>query len=381
MGSSLRNKKAQPLVSYPKNDRTLIFRIFFHLPILAIVFVTSTLVGCGHSGKKSELKNGNGPNAPTYRKSEKYGTQLTFQGQNLSGQFSPDAQRFLFVAKNRNSHRHPQIYEMNISTLEERRITFQDGECFDPAYTGDGRGLVYSSTTDEIKERPKLFYKNTDPEFLPTELYTSDISGNKIERWTEEADADRSPIMMDPQSNRWAFLSRKNGKYEVWGFARPNPNPFLLFQSKHSSISIASFSFPLELWAWVQEDLKDKSQTLFVGDRRFQNAQEHRVQMKRINSLRWASSSQALIISGTNEKNKSTILVYYHLRNCTDKLLESDTPIISVDISRDENQLLLAVEQDNSWNIFLKDINLAAGECANSQTPASKSSPVDRDPR
>ena len=337
--------------------------------------------GCGHSNKKSSVQNGNGPSAPIYRKSDKYGTQLTFHGQNQSAQFSPDAQRILFVASNRNSHRHPQIYEMNLSTLEERRITYQDGECFDPTYSGDGRGLVYSSTTDEIKEKPKLFYKNTDTEFLPAEIYASDISGNRIERWTEESDADRSPIRMDPQSNRWAYLSRKNGKYEVWGFARPNPSPFLLFQSQHSSIPIASYSSPLEMWAWIQEDLKDKSQTLFVGNRRFQNTQEHRVPLKKINSLRWASSSQALVLSGTDEKKKSAILVYYYLRNCTDKLLESEAPMLGLDISRDENQLLLSLEQDNSWQIYLKDINLAAGECANSQTPATKSSPVDRDPR
>jgi Tol biopolymer transport system component len=113
------------------------------------------------------------------------------------------------VSSNRSSHRQGQIYIFDLANLKERRLTYQDGECSEPFLSAKGQ-IFYSSTTDELKERPSLLNKTTDPApFASTEIYQSDFSGNEIKRWTDRPGFDGQPWMSGQRNDVLFFLRAK----------------------------------------------------------------------------------------------------------------------------------------------------------------------------
>src|SRR5437762_1512294 len=77
------------------------------------------------------------------------GKALTSTGSNYEAAFSPDGQRIIFVSSDRKQHRYGQIYELDLKSRRERRITFQGSQAHWPQYTAKGDSILYASSTDE----------------------------------------------------------------------------------------------------------------------------------------------------------------------------------------------------------------------------------------
>lgn len=98
----------------------------------------------------------------------------------------------LFVSWKRLSHSQPQVYEKILASGVERRVTYQNGSTYLPRYHPTEPWIVYSSTTDELKENsPLLNPENSRPSPLPaayrepTEVYIHMINGLEITRVTQ----------------------------------------------------------------------------------------------------------------------------------------------------------------------------------------------------
>lgn len=154
--------------------------------------------------------------------------QLTLTGENYGAHFSSDGKRILFISRNRAKHKQPQVYEYDLNSRKERRITFQDGEIFDVTYGKKTNDIFYSSTTDEIKENPRFIrdalrkMRATDPsdteaknfydEILPaTEVYTSSPDGRNIRRLTN-ADGFDGMISSRGSNAELAIVTVRDGK-------------------------------------------------------------------------------------------------------------------------------------------------------------------------
>ncbi len=154
------------------------------------------LSGCS-STEKTELAN-----APAETKKEtkevkeikeeaigkptEWSKALTKIGKNEKPSFSNDGKRMLFISRERPAHKHRQLYEMILETKQERRLTYQDGEVFEGTVSPDDQSIFYTSTTDEIKERPILFYPELKSEPFPmTEIYRIKPKEDLHERWTQ----------------------------------------------------------------------------------------------------------------------------------------------------------------------------------------------------
>jgi Tol biopolymer transport system component len=146
--------------------------------------------------------------------------QLTTVGDNSEARFSPDGKRILFVSRTRPSHRQAQIYELDLATMKEHRVTFHDGDDRSPAYIGDGKRIVYASETDEIKEESvamKRLMKTYYPEGLKgatdnvtemTELYSQTLAGRELERLTKSPGFDGDPEP-EPKGRKIFFVSSR----------------------------------------------------------------------------------------------------------------------------------------------------------------------------
>ncbi len=137
--------------------------------------------GCSHTEKDKAVVS--------YREG---GEQvLVDAGQNSQAVYSPSGDRLIFVSAERPGHKQPQVYEKYLSTGAERRITFQNGSTFTPRYHPTDNQIVYSSSTDELKEDPPLLNpRPPDPKVPayyqePVEIYLHNLSALLIVRITK----------------------------------------------------------------------------------------------------------------------------------------------------------------------------------------------------
>ncbi len=157
-------------------------------------------------------------------------------GESEQPQFSPDGQRLLFISRNRPQHRNSQVYEYNFQSQRQRRLTFQDGDLTSPSYHPRKDQLLYSSTTDEIKEDPAYLKQTlsrlaarTDPEpktpeepilthpwsHQPFEIYISGFRGENIQRLTHSPGFD-AHADMHPLKDEFVFSSLRSGVLQVY---------------------------------------------------------------------------------------------------------------------------------------------------------------------
>jgi Tol biopolymer transport system component len=139
--------------------------------------------------------------------------------------FSPDGFRVLFLSRNRPGHKNAQIYELNLKTRIERRISYHDGDDSSPSYHPDGTRVLYASETDELKEdaqiRKGLFtrfppsgrFTRPLPTLSPTELYLAKPDGSEIKRLTSSQGYD-GEARFDAAGKRIVFASTRTTQNE-----------------------------------------------------------------------------------------------------------------------------------------------------------------------
>ncbi|MGE5085320.1 MAG: TolB family protein [Bacillota bacterium] len=175
-----------------------------------LVLGSSILSGCSHL---SATKNLLTPDFLLTKGSQ----QVTFLGDNERPRFSEDGSRLIYTSHNRGHQKNLQLFELDLTRNKERRVTYSDGDAFDPMFASDSE-IVYASTTDEIKESPFL-NKNPDKEFPPSDLYMSDGFGADIVRLTQQPGYDAEPIFVKhPTESHIIFTSRRGnltGIYRV----------------------------------------------------------------------------------------------------------------------------------------------------------------------
>lgn len=168
-----------------------------------VILLMACLCGCAHTKINSE------PLLPGYLSSIK-AKPLTSQGINADPHFSPDSMKVIYSSRERSSHKGSQIYEFDLTTAKERRITYSDGDAFDPTYISDDE-ILYSSTTDEIKENP-FINKNYNRDTSPSEIYMSDLYGSEILRLTNQPGRDAGALFVNHTTKPYIlFTSLRNG--------------------------------------------------------------------------------------------------------------------------------------------------------------------------
>lgn len=211
------------------------------IKVLHLFLVLSLCAGCSSAAKKAKLAKASelataatevvniktGPSS-----SQKYlvAKQITSNGENAQAYFSADAKRILYLSKKRPEHQQSQVYELTLSNLKERRLTFHDGEDVDANYSADQNYIYYSSTTDEIKEEheaiayvmktyaPQLLKKKSQIEgldFRPYEIYLSKLDGSQINRLTKSSGYD-AEASMNKKGTKILFVSTRNGNADLY---------------------------------------------------------------------------------------------------------------------------------------------------------------------
>ncbi len=179
--------------------------------------------------------------------------QITFLGDNDSPRFSEDGGEMIFLSRARGPHKGAQIYEMDLRRNRERRVTFHDGSDSSPSYV-DSHTILYSSTTDEIKESPFL-NKNYDKEHPPAELYMSDLFGNAIERLTLFAGFDGEATYVHAAKPYIIFASQRGGLTGIFRLDVKNKQVSFFEVEKGKENRFPTLSPDDKKIAWIEHDL------------------------------------------------------------------------------------------------------------------------------
>jgi len=150
---------------------------------------------------------------------------LVGEGNSSQAVFNAKGDRLLFISAKRPGHAQAQVYEKNLSTGEETRITFQNGDVSHPSYHPKEDMILYSSSTDELKENPPLLRPSTAASPLPatyqepTEIYLHSLNGLEIVRLTETPGFD-GEARFDHDGKAITWTRARNNKLEVMSMQR-----------------------------------------------------------------------------------------------------------------------------------------------------------------
>lgn len=222
----------------------------------AIVGVFLLVAGCTHRNTAKELP------APDYLTGVE-SKQLTFFGDNSHPRFSFDNSKILFNSIRPPLHKGSQIYEIDLESHRERRVTYSDGDAFDATYISSNE-FIYASTTDEIKESP-FQHRAHNNDVPPSDLYMSDLFGTEILRLTKQPGFDGSPLLFPHSEKPFIIFSSRRGEiYGIYRLDLENLPVSLIAAEKGKEKKYPALSPDGGQVVWIERELKSLEQSLVV---------------------------------------------------------------------------------------------------------------------
>ncbi|MES2856388.1 MAG: hypothetical protein V4692_11025 [Bdellovibrionota bacterium] len=290
---------------------------------------------------------------------------LTSSGVNSSPAFSPDGGKILFVSKNRSSHKHSQIYELDIVRMTERRLTFHDGDDAAPAWSGANE-FIYSSSTDRIKEEPAMIARlksaylggaKFEPAF-PGDLFRQRSDGREIKRITQSAGLDQD-ANKDPASNKIIFA-------RVDGGSRLNVlegERLKILSSKDVNDHQPSFSKDGKQIAFVRA-IDDKRAQIFVSkglDLKSARALTSDKHLSR--DPAWHPTQDAILFSSNLGGNVFDLYVFDLKLDCLMRITIANQNLSEPTFSPDGENIVFSSEISGSKHLFMMDYNHGQVSC------------------
>lgn len=329
---------------------------------LCVFGLCAVLWACQSKTKKPEQL----PAEVDYLKSKDASVFLS-QGYNRAAIFSPDGEKIYYISKNRVGHKNTQIHEYDLTMQRDRRVTFQDGEIL-AVFPLEKNQLLYSSTTDEIKEQP--FIKDVNPRYPRAEIYRSDLYGNDIGRLTTMPGFDGEMIYV-PLKKQMLFTSTRSGipglhwldleTGDVFAFQiedeKPQRNPALSPDGK--------------TLYWIEEDPKAKvhnilSSTLWGRNRKVVKSLKGAIKDLILNR------KGDLVYSWTPEGVEfSQIDLFNEEKSCTQTLLKNKMNFSEPQFSvKNPNLILFRVSSLDKSQVYRWELPVDLGPC-NEQPPSA----------
>lgn len=300
-------------------------------------------------------------------------TQITQLGENSSPSFSSDGQRLIFLSRHRALHALAQVYEYSLGTKKERRVTHQDGWVGQVRYVANTSKIVYSSTTDEMKEdldrlvkespdtkpptseiMPGIAYAENMKE-LPFELYTSDVDGSNVSRITDSKGFDSLPSV-HPQQRNVVFTSFRQGDGELFQWSMANRTISRLTYSPGVDIQ-ASFSQDGKQLAWIhQSNSNSPTSWIMVGNTSAKNATPIFKKPAAYVNPAWHPDNKIIIFSSNFEDEKNFDLYSYNLETkCAKRLTTHEAVDKEPAFSPDGKKIAFTSSRNGTDQIYIMD--------------------------
>ncbi|WP_413289905.1 TolB family protein [Bdellovibrio sp. HCB337] len=312
------------------------------------------LLACQSNTKKTEL-----PAEVDYLKSKDVSVVLS-QGYNRGAVFSVDGEKIYYISKNRIGHKNTQIHEYDLTMQRDRRLTFQDGEILS-VFPLEKNQILYSSTTDEIKEQP--FATDANPAYPRAEVYHSDLYGNEIGRLTNSPGFDGEMIFV-PMKRQMLFTSTRSGVPGLYWLdldtdqvlpfqvdpAKPQRNPSLSADGKNLY--------------WIEEDATAKVQNIVTTNVWGKNRKIVKSLQGVVKDVAFSRKGE-LVYSWIPEGSEfSQIDLYEAEKLCTQTILKNKLNFSEVRFSvKNPNLMIFRVTSNDKSQVYRWDLPMDLGPC------------------
>jgi TolB protein len=335
------------------------------LVVLGLLFFW--IVGCKSAPKKdlekSSVALGQDPPPADYVQPEII--QLTHVGENSEAFFSNEGNKIIFKSEKRTDHIQPQIYELDLMTKVEKRITHQYGELSCPYPLGKNR-LVYSSTTDEIKEELHIL-KYTDlpnsnrqdhvPQgdiLPPFEIYASHRNGSQIKRLTYSPGYD-SEVSVHPNGRSLVFTSARSGDLELYTMNSRGRRLKRITKLKGADGS-AFFSPDGKKLVWRHYDPSFQTSQIFISLENGNNKHQLTAHGSLNESPYWHPSQKEIIFSSNRHGNLSRELYSVDVKGlCLKRLTYTNGKESYPTFDKKGEQVLFTSDISGASQIYLMD--------------------------
>lgn len=297
---------------------------------------------------------------------------ITANGDNFSPALSQDGKKLLFVSRLRLQHRHSQVYELDLSTLQERRITFSDGTTDDPIYSQRRNYIFYSSTTDEIKERPLILQKILkssidspihlgllDPR-ESGEVYSSSLDGNAIVRWTKRPGFDG---YISPQGNDILYISIEKSQFRILKQRSPTKKPKILYRTSQPIAQVRAFGENGTV-AFVQIDNSNNTSHILITTEKAFSPQVLPLKEGFYRDPFFSIDGKALLISAKFTEKDDFDIYWLNLEShCLQKLVDHPGDDISPNLSPDGKNIFFVNRTPKLQQIYRMPFEAPAKSC------------------
>lgn len=197
--------------------------------------------------------------------------QITNSGESYNGRFSEDGKKVLYISRKRLKHDKAQVYELDLQTKKDQRMTYDDGEITDAEYAAHQK-FYYASTTDEIKETPR-FLKSPSDALPETEIYLSSRGGNDILRLTNSEGFD-GEMSVSASGSKLIFVTVRNKLKRLFNLNSNSKTVSSVFSnlSEHIDDESPAFSPDGKQIVWVRTDKSKLGQSeIWISDNNLKN--------------------------------------------------------------------------------------------------------------
>lgn len=330
---------------------------------MRLLFVSGlccALLACQSKSKKNEL-----PAEVDYLRSKDASVILS-QGYNYSAVFSDDGEKIYYISKNRVGHKNTQIHEYDLTMQRDRRLTFQDGEILG-IFALKKNQILYSSTTDEIKEQP--FVADANPQYPKAEVYHSDLYGNNIERLTSSPGFDGEMLFV-PLKKQMLFTSIRSGSLGLYWLDLGTDQVIPFQVDKDKPQRQATLSVDGKTLYWIEENPAEKTQSIISSNVWGKNRLAVRTLKGVINEVTVDRKGEMIYSWVPEGADYSQMDLYDPQKLCTQTILKSKLNFSEPQFSvKNPNLMIFRVFSKDKSQVYRWELPVDLGPC-NEQAPS-----------
>lgn len=285
-------------------------------------------------------------------------------GESTGAKWFQDSNSIIFQSKGRENHKQFQIYALDLSSKKERRLTYQDGNAVDPLPL-ENKNFMYSSDTDETKEKPALLTKKVE-ELLPAnEIYLSDYYGEDVTRLTKRPLFDGALKYSSDFGSPILYASLESGFLQIRSVEKKGQTKDV-FRINGKNIKELVFAKNRKIGFYISDD------GFFSFKNDFKKAAPLNLPVSQVKDLLFFEKEQLLFFTAspitTSDKSKaepekSQLFLYDLTANCLKSVLKDQSNLSNPSVKSDRNEILFTSDRSGPKQIYKAALDLAALTC------------------